>query len=54
MERESLVFIIDDDSVVLRALERFFRASGYPVEAFTSPRLFLDRLPYDEIGRAHV
>jgi RNA polymerase sigma factor (sigma-70 family) len=42
------VFVVDDDSVVLRALERAIRAAGYAVEAFDSPHTFLERAPQCE------
>jgi len=35
------VFLVDDDSGVLKALSRLFRARGYDIQAFTSPRAFL-------------
>jgi FixJ family two-component response regulator len=35
------VFIVDDDSHVLKALTRLLRAKGYDPEAFTSPQEFL-------------
>jgi FixJ family two-component response regulator len=47
MAAEPRVFVLDDDPHVLRALERFLRASGFVVEAFSSPSSFLARLPYD-------
>jgi FixJ family two-component response regulator len=36
------VFIVDDDSGVLRALSRLLRASGYEVVPFNSPEAFLE------------
>lgn len=35
------VFLVDDDSGVLKALSRLLRAKGYDIRAFTSPRAFL-------------
>lgn len=39
------VFVVDDDTSVLRALARLLRAAGYAVEAHASPRAFLERAP---------
>lgn len=41
------VFVLDDDTSVVRAVERLFRSAGLAVQAFTSPTSFLDHLPYD-------
>ena len=46
MEAPPRVFVVDDDVSVLRAIGRLLRANGFVVETFTSPRLFLERLPY--------
>jgi FixJ family two-component response regulator len=35
------IFLVDDDSGVLKALSRLLRARGYEVEPFTSPQAFL-------------
>lgn len=37
------VFLVDDDSAVLKALKRFVEAKGYRAETFTSPTEFLSR-----------
>ena len=50
MDEKLRVFVIDDDSVVLRALERLLRVNGYPVEAFSTPETFLERRPYDGVA----
>ena len=50
MEPQPRVFVVDDDPGVLRALERLLRASGFTVEAFSSPASFLERLPYDGVA----
>jgi FixJ family two-component response regulator len=50
MPDEPKVFVVDDDSDVLTALERLLRAGGFPVEAFRTPASFLDRLPYDGVA----
>ena len=44
------VFVLDDDPIVLRALERMLRANDIPVETFASPSAFLERPFYDGIG----
>jgi len=44
------VFVVDDDPIVLRALERMLRANDIPVETFASPSAFLERPLYDGIG----
>jgi FixJ family two-component response regulator len=41
----SLVFVVDDDESVCRALVRLIQSAGYRVEAFGSAREFLDRMP---------
>lgn len=43
----SLVFVVDDDESVCRALARLIQSAGYPVETFGSARAFLDRMPVD-------
>ena len=47
MEAERRVYVVDDDLIVLRAIDRLLRASGFTVQAFDSPSAFLGRLPYD-------
>ena len=49
-DHELRVFAVDDDPLVLRALERTLRWHKIPVEGFTSPSSFLQRLPYDGIA----
>jgi FixJ family two-component response regulator len=50
METDLRVFAVDDDPVVLRALERTLRVNNIPVEGFTSPAAFLERPPYEGIA----
>ena len=50
MESELRVFAVDDDPIVLRALERMLRSNNIAVEAFTSPTAFLERPPYDGVA----
>jgi len=50
MTSDLRVFVVDDDPIVLRALERMLRANDIPVETFASPSAFLERPLYDGIG----
>lgn len=47
MDPEPRVYVVDDDLIVLRAIDRLLRSSGFTVHTFNSPRSFLGRLPYD-------
>ncbi len=44
------VFVIDDDDLVRRGLERLLRSAGWRVESHSAARAFLERLPYDGAG----
>jgi RNA polymerase sigma factor (sigma-70 family) len=44
-QRDGMVFIIDDDAPVRRALGRLLRSVGYSIESFPSARAFLSRSP---------
>ncbi|EIM95854.1 two component LuxR family transcriptional regulator [Paraburkholderia hospita] len=44
----SLVFVVDDDDSVCRALARLIQSAGYRVETFGSARAFLNRMPADD------
>jgi FixJ family two-component response regulator len=46
------VFLVDDDTHVLKALTRLLRAKGYDTQAFTSPQEFLARHDADIPGCA--
>jgi FixJ family two-component response regulator len=46
------VFLVDDDTHVLKALTRLLRAKGYDTEAFASPQEFLARHDADIPGCA--
>ena len=50
MDSALQVFAIDDDPIVLRAIERMLRSHNIRVEGFTSPEAFLARPPYDDVG----
>lgn len=47
MDPEARVYVVDDDLIVLRAIDRLLRSSGFTVQIFASPKAFLGRLPYD-------
>ncbi len=47
MDAEPRAYVVDDDLIVLRAIDRLLRSSGFTVQTFDSPRAFLGRLPYD-------
>lgn len=42
-DRQSLIFVVDDEDTVRRSLERLLRASGYTVETFSTAAEFLTR-----------
>ena len=44
-QTEGMVFVIDDDASVRRALARLLRSVGYSYECFPSASAFLARLP---------
>jgi FixJ family two-component response regulator len=46
-ESEALVFVVDDDDSVRKALARLIRSVGLNVETFASARDFLARRPHD-------
>jgi FixJ family two-component response regulator len=50
MSQDLRVFAVDDDPIVLRALERMLRQNDFSVETFTSPSAFLEQTRYDGIG----
>ena len=45
---EGIVFVIDDDAGIRRALERLISSVGLTVETFDSAQAFLDRKPPEE------
>jgi FixJ family two-component response regulator len=47
MDEKLRVFVIDDDPLALRTIERVLRSNGFTVEVFTSPESFLARGSYD-------
>jgi FixJ family two-component response regulator len=47
---DPVVFVVDDDASMLRAVSRLIRSAGRRVESFASPRDFLDRPPHDGPG----
>ncbi len=46
MDLEPRVFVVDDEGISLRAVERLLRSHGYLVSTFSSPKAFLEQLPY--------
>jgi FixJ family two-component response regulator len=46
-DSDSLVFVVDDDDSVRRALARLIQSAGYRVETFGSAHAFLDRMRAD-------
>ncbi len=50
MMPEGVVYVVDDDASVRRALARLIAAAGIEVETFPSARAFLDRTPRDRPG----
>lgn len=42
MERTATVFVVDDDTGVLKAITRLLQSAGHCVSAFPSPEAFLD------------
>jgi RNA polymerase sigma factor (sigma-70 family) len=49
-ELKPTVFVIDDDSSVLKSLSRLLRSLGFDTETFVSAELFLARQHYDGVG----
>ena len=50
MDSAFQVFAVDDDPIVLRAIERMLRSQSIAVEGFTSPDAFLARPSYDGVA----
>lgn len=50
MDSAFQVFAVDDDPIVLRAIERMLRSHSIAVEGFISPDAFLARPPYDGVA----
>ena len=45
-----MVFVVDDDATICRALERLLRSAGRAVESFPSAEAFLARTPAPNTG----
>ena len=45
-----MVYVVDDDESIRRAIERQLRGAGYSVESFASAQSFLERKPDDAIA----
>lgn len=52
--RPSRVFVVDDEPMILRALAKLLRMSGYVVETFDRPQAFLAHLDAGDRGCALV
>jgi RNA polymerase sigma factor (sigma-70 family) len=50
MMPEGVVYVVDDDASVRRALARLIAAAGLEVETFPSARAFLEHAPHDRPG----
>jgi FixJ family two-component response regulator len=50
MDSPFQVFAVDDDPIVLRAIERMLRSHSIAVEGFTSPAAFLARPSHDGVA----
>lgn len=48
--QDPVIFLVDDDPSVRKSLSRLISSAGYPVEAFSSAREFLNRNSTDESG----
>lgn len=49
-ERTTIIFVVDDDDSVRRALERLLRSAGHDVETFAGAQEYLAREPFAGIG----
>jgi FixJ family two-component response regulator len=50
MTHPPLIFVVDDDAAVARAIQRLLEDHGYAVETFTDPTDFLSRPPRDGVS----
>jgi FixJ family two-component response regulator len=49
---EGLIYLVDDDASVLKAISRLLREAGYEVRAFQSPSDFLEQHDSEAVGCA--
>ena len=49
-QKDTTIFIIDDDESVRRALKRLIKVSGFKAETFGSAREFIDSEHYQRVG----
>ncbi len=49
-DKETVIFVIDDDASVRRSMSLLLRSAGYQVETFASAEEFLDKASYERIG----
>ena len=47
---EGMVYLVDDDQSVLRALGRLIKSAGWNVKMFQSAREFLEQHPSESLG----
>jgi FixJ family two-component response regulator len=50
MSEKGIVFLVDDEPAVLRALSRLLRAEGYKTQVFNSGREFMDKYKPGAVG----
>jgi RNA polymerase sigma factor (sigma-70 family) len=48
--QDPVIFLVDDDPSVRKSLSRLISSAGYPVEAFSSAREFLNRTSSEQSG----
>ena len=49
-EEQPVVFVVDDDPSVLKAIERLLRSAGFKAELFATAEAFLDTYRHDVTG----
>jgi FixJ family two-component response regulator len=49
-QKDTTVFIVDDDESVRRALKRLIKVAGFKAKAFGSAREFIDSEHYQRVG----
>ena len=49
-QKDTTIFIIDDDESVRRALKRLIKVAGFKAETFGSAREFIDSEHYQRVG----
>lgn len=49
-QKDTTIFIIDDDASIRRAVKRLIKVSGFKAETFGSAREFIDSEHYQRVG----